>query len=110
MKKLMVGLVLLGAFAWFWLLGTSSGESSSFISYTYLSSGTSDSTVVITGKPAGSLCLFNAGVDITAITWNNSNSSGASVPGGSSMTWTGVEVYQYTIDRTNATEVYVWTW
>lgn len=109
MKKIMVGLALLGALAWIAMTATYSG-SSSYVSYTYLASGTADSTVVITGKPAGNISIFNSGSNIMSVSWNNNGAGAGSVPPGSSMTWNGVEIYQYTLDRTNATEVYAWTW
>ena len=105
----MVWLVLLGALAWVLFAFANGGEASSYISYTYLSAGVQDSTVVITGKPAGSLSVYAVTADV-AITWNNSGGDAGTVPGGTTMTWTGIECYQFRITSAASTEVYAYTW
>jgi len=109
LKKLMVGLALLGAVLWLQLVFASSGPASNFISYTYLASGTSDSTVVISWRPASNLCVYAVSQDV-AVSWNNNGSDAGTVPAGKSMTWDDISLYQFTLDRTNATAVYAWTW
>lgn len=104
MKKIMVGLVLLGALAWGW-----QAWGDTFISYNFYTAATTDHTVTITGKPAGNICVFAVTADVV-IKWNNSNPDGATVPGGTTMTWTGVEIYKVDLVRTASTAVHIYTW